>query len=285
MLVSGTPRPAVANADQHVAIVCFLSGTGFVRVAGKRTGLELFQRLRPGSAVEVARDSTMVLALFTGDRFEFGAQSAATVARTGLDRRKGPIRELPPVPAMIEIAPLASEGNPGARMAGTRIRGTGRQSIGNLYPAGGDAVRLESAAVRFDPVPGYERYRVVVENDRGNVVFSTETAATAVPIPAAALAAASTYYWSVRTLDTSRPVVQADALFRTLSDDDATRRAAFKKHVDAAGDVVSHALLAEFDRWLGLRQEACEGLRRAFDADPAANRMNDALAHFGCPRN
>jgi hypothetical protein len=284
--LGGVSRPTAAIADEPVAIVCFLSGTGHMTVDRKRTELDLFQRLRSGAAIEVAKGSRMVLALFTGDRFEFAAMSSATLAPTGLVRRQGPIRELPPVPAIVEIAPIVKEERAGGRMAGTRIRAgnTGTPSIGHVEPSNGAAVVAASAVVGFDPVPGYERYRVTVEDDRGNAVFSIDTVDTVVRLPPTALAAGGSYYWSVHTLDGRKPVVGAEAVFRTLSDEDARRRAEFKSHVDRAGDAMSYGLLAEVDRSLGLRREACDALKRALDLDPGYARLSGAVERFACTR-
>jgi rRNA maturation protein Nop10 len=166
---------SVAAAQElPVAIVCVLSGKAVARFDGQRTEIKLFQRLRSGTSVETDAGSSLMLAFFTGDRYELGEKTSVVVRRTDVDRKKGAIQQLAPVPAMIDIAPIAREENPGGRFAGTRIRAGGGsgKSITNLYPSGGAATVADAAFVRFDGVDGYQRYRVEVEDETGSTVLA-----------------------------------------------------------------------------------------------------------------
>ncbi len=272
-----------ATLQQSSAIVCLVSGKAFVRFDDERTEIRLFERLRPGMSVETESGARVVLAFFTGARYELGEQALVTVGRAAVETKKGAIRELPPVPAMVVIAPIAAEEKPGTRLAGTRIRaGRPGELIANLYPSGGVATFAHSAVVRFDPVEGYQRYRVEVEDETGNAVFAVETTATAVQISPDILRPGSAYYWRVRTLDAEKPAMRGEAVFSTLSEDDLERRAALKANVDASGDQSLVALLADLDRSLGLQLEACEGLKAALGRSPGNGPIVEALVRFGC---
>jgi hypothetical protein len=280
-LASARGVPAAIAPEGAVAIVCLLSGKAAVKVENERRTLELFQRLRPGSVIEAGTGARIVLAFFTGDRYEFGEKSSATVGPKALERTSGPIRALPPVPGIIEIAPIAREERAGTRLAATRIRAAG-PSIGGLYPSEGAAVASETAFVQFEPAEGYDTYRIDIEDESGNAVFSVETSSSTVRIPADALRPAKRYYWTVRTLDAARPTRRADALFSVLSNEDARRRAVFKAQVEGSGDQSLLALLAEVDRGLGLRREACQELQQALGEPVDSTVAPDAPIRFGC---
>ena len=133
--------PVAAMLEEPVAIVCFLSGKAFTEFENNRSELRLFQRLRPGTFIETETGSKVVLTFFTGDRYEFGEEASGTVGHKGLDDEKGAIQKLTPVPAMIDIAPIARNENPGTRSAAIRIRkdDAARKSISILYPSAGAA--------------------------------------------------------------------------------------------------------------------------------------------------
>jgi hypothetical protein len=286
MVLAAAPDPTAAAAGEPVAIVCLLSGDAFARVGGKGGKLELFQRLTSGTVVSTAAGSKVILAFLTGDRYELDAGAAVTLGRAGLSRSSGPVSQLPRVPAIADIAPIAKDERPGTRMAGTRIRtgGTAAGSIANLYPSMGAAVIADRAAVGFDPVAGHEKYRVELENERGESLLVVETVSTTVDLPAAALRAGRTYYWSVRTLDARTPVLRGEAMFRTVDAADVRRRAAFEAHVEQARDVSLLTLLAAVDWNLGLHQEACESLETAVDRGGDRASIGAARSRFGCSR-
>jgi hypothetical protein len=273
-----------AMLREPVAIVCFLSGKAFAKVDGKRSELKLFQRLTPGTLVETETGSKVVLTFSTGDRYEFAEGASGTVGRTGLVGRKGAIQKLSPVPATIDIAPIATEEKPGTRLAAARIRAgaTAGKPIVNLYPADGAATAAQTAVLRFDPVEGYQKYKVDLEDERGNAIFSVETPSTAVQIPSAVLRPGASYYFRVRTLDAERPAMRGEAVFSTLSEDNARRRAELKAHVEETREPSLLALLAEFDRSVGMHRESCEELKAALDQSPANQPIAEALARFRC---
>lgn len=276
--------PVEVAEDGAVAIVAVLSGKAAARLDSRRSELKLFERLRSGTSVETEVNSTLVLAFFTGDRYELGGAASAVVRGADLDRREGPIRRLSPVPALIDIAPIAREERPSARLAGTRIR-TGaaiHHSMLNLYPSEGATTVRSAAFVQFDPVPGYQRYKVDVEDESGKPVFSVESTSTTVRVDQDALRPASRYYWRVQTVDAGKPALRGDAAFSTMSEDHERRRSSLKAHVDRTGDRSLLALLAELDRNLGLRREACDGLKASLAESPDNQALVDALSGFAC---
>jgi hypothetical protein len=270
--------------QEPVAIVCLLSGKGSATFDKKRTELRLFHRLRSGTVVETEAGSRVVLAFFTGDRYEFGEKASGTLGRTGLDSKTGEIQKLTPVPATLDIAPIAKDEKPGTRLAAARIRtgaGPGK-SFSNLYPAEGAATVAEAALLRFDAVEGYQKYKLDLEDETGNAIFSMETAATIVEIPVGVLREGAQYYWRVRTLDAEKPAMRGEAVFSTLNHKSATRRAALKAHADASRDLSLLGLLADFDRSVGLQREACEELRGVLDQGAASPANAEVLTRFGC---
>ena len=274
----------VATQEEPVAIVCLFSGQGSARFDAKRTEIGLFQRLRPGTFVETEADSRLVLAFFTGDRYEFGESASATLGRTGLENTKGQIQKLTPVPATVDIAPIAREDKPGTRLAAARIRAnsTAGKSMSGLYPSNGAATIAETVVLNFDAVEAYQKYKLDLEDVTGNTIFSIETAATKVQIPPGVLRPGAQYYWRVRTLDSEKAAMRGDAIFSTLTDENVRQRAALKAQAEETRDRSLLGLLAEFDRSLGLQREACEELRAILDQSGTGGANTEALTRFGC---
>jgi hypothetical protein len=287
LFVVGVANPSLAiGAEEPVAIVCLLSGKGFTNFDGKHSELALFQRLRTGAIVGVGAGSKMVLAFFTGDRYEFGEMSSATLGRTSLERSEGPVSQLSRVPAIVDIAPIVKEERAGTRMAGTRIRagGSGEHGITSMYPSTGVTTVATATVVRFDPVAGYGKYRVELEDETGMSLFVVETALTEVQLPPDLLRPGRSYYWTVRALEAGQPALRGEAVFWTLKEDDVRRRAEFKAQVDEAEEVPLLLLLAELDRSLGLRKEACRALSTALDRGADIGSIDAARARFGCSK-
>jgi hypothetical protein len=287
LFVVGVPDPSVAiNAGEPVAIVCLLSGKAFTNVEGKPGELVQFQRLRTGTIVRVGAGSKVVLAFFTGARYELGEMASVALGRSSLERSEGPVTQLSRVPTIVDIAPIVKEERAGTRMAGTRIRagGSAADGITKMYPSTGVTTVADATVLRFDPVTGYEKYRVELEDETGMSLFGVETASTQLQLPPDLLRGGRSYYWTVRALDGGEPAPRGEALFWTLDEDHARRRAVFSAHAESAGEVPLLLLLAEVDRSLGLREEACRALSTALDRGAATESIDAALARFGCPK-
>lgn len=212
----------------------------------------------PGAQVRTVGESEAALVFFDGRRFVVEAASSAAIAMEGVRAEAGSVRRLEPIPAVADIPPLA---RPGTRPGADRIRheAGGGGAPFELYPR--DAALLADAAVlRFAPVPGVERYRVEVIDDRGAEVFIAETAAKAVDVPAGRLAPGSVYYWRVTSRERG---FHGGAFFVALSEAAAGARRRLTEQTTDRGDSRLDLLLAEVDRSLGLRREACKRLPNA----------------------
>jgi predicted Zn-dependent protease len=109
-----------------------------------------------------------------------------------------------------------------------------------------------------------------------------EAVSTTVQISPGVLRPGANYYCRVRTVDPEKPSARGEAVFSTLSEDKARRRAALKAHVKDTKDPSLLALMAELDRSLGLRWEACEELRAALDHSPGNRPLEQAVVRFEC---
>jgi tetratricopeptide (TPR) repeat protein len=167
----------------------------------------------------------------------------------------------------------------GAAMSWFRAPGR-RSGRKGLYPHHGAAALAGEAILRFQPVPGADRYRIEVQDGQGHVVFETETATSEVRLVAGALEPGVRYRWTVCTVERAGPVAQGEAELATLPRDVAEAREALRKGIEAAGDGDSLALLAAVDRSLGLLAEAREELRTALQSSPEDAALAEALAEL-----
>jgi hypothetical protein len=259
-----------------VAIVCAVVGTASVTVsaAGKTTPLRLFEWVADGSVIEVARGSQLTLVFSSGARYELGETAKATAGTTSLASSAGPVRELEAVPPFPTVLPITASARTGPRYGAVRIRGA---TLTHLYPHGDAATLADSAALRFAPVSDASRYSVEVETESGTSVLRVETQSPSVSISPGILKPGAKYYWQVGTLDRIGQAARGAAEFVTLSAEAASRRAALKQSLEAAGDAASLALLAEIDRSLGLLIEAREEFRAALAKAPGDVSLRSAL--------
>jgi hypothetical protein len=142
------------------------------------------------------------------------------------------------------------------------------ETIAGLYPCRGAATLAERTVLRFAPVDGGRKYRVEVNDRRGNLIFEVEASTSTVTVPAGILRPGTRYDWIVRTIEREGPAAQGKAGFVTLSASVAKAREALRKALTADGDGASLALLAEIDWSLGLFNEALDELRAAAVASP-----------------
>jgi hypothetical protein len=125
-------------------------------------------------------------------------------------------------------------------------------------------------------------YRIDVEDELGETVFQLETRSPEVNIPAGVLKPDTEYYWRVRTVGRRLDGGRGEALFVTLSKDDAAARGKIKEQVEAEDAAGALLLLAEVDRSLGLYREACETLDRARECEPGNTHIEAAKEAFLC---
>jgi hypothetical protein len=275
------PSPAAAGdraPAAPVALVYSLAGeTELALPSDERRPLRLFDRLPAGAALAVGPGSRLALAFANGRRYELGERSRATLGRTDLAARSGPVRPLPAVPPLPRIAPVAEDGA-GPRAGAVRIRG---ERITGLYPDGEATALARATTLHFAPVAGAGRYRIEVHDRQGMLVFAIETAASETRLPPGFLRSGRRYDWTVRTVERAGPVARGEAGLVTLDRRTTAAREALRRTVETSGDATLLALLADVDRRLGLWAEACDGLRTAVQVsgDPllAAN-----LAELEC---
>jgi hypothetical protein len=127
-----------------------------------------------------------------------------------------------------------------------------------------------------------EKYRVVVDDEWGNSVFSVETNASRVAISPGILKPGFTYYWSVRTLEKTRPSTVSEADFTTLPAEKAKTRNEYRSEVDEFQDASRLLLFAQMDMVLGLRHEACLTLGKVLSLYGSNAEVQKALERLGC---
>ena len=91
------------------------------------------------------------------------------------------------------------------------------KSISNLYPSEGAATVAETALLRFDAVEGYQKYKLELEDETGNAVFSVETAATTVQILAGVLRQGASTTGGCEPWIAEKPAMRGEAVFSTLN--------------------------------------------------------------------
>jgi len=275
-LVAGLLAAVAGTAigAEPVAIVYSLSGSAWIQPsAGPREKAERFHWLSADTVIEVDADSTVLLALVNGNRYELGPRTQATLAQNGeLRATAGPLRALPSVPPLPHLAPLAER--PPARVGALRIRGA---RIARLYPNQGSSALPDQAVLSFEPFPGSASYKVQVEDESGNAVFSAETQTASILVSPGVLRPGTRYHWTVRSLG-GAATGRAEADFETVGAENLAAREALRRTLEGAGDATSLALLAEVDGSLGLLSEARTGFAAALAKAPGDAALQCALA-------
>jgi hypothetical protein len=157
------------------------------------------------------------------------------------------------------------------------MRGNRPERISNLYPRPETSALPDSTVLRFSPISGVARYRVLLEDEAGNTIFKTETQSAQVAVPVGVLTSGARYYWEVWSVETIGPAARGESEFETLSADEIKQRTAFKVKLENKGDAESLALLAEVDRCLGLLLEARDEFRAALAMSPSNSTIRQIL--------
>ncbi|HYO12122.1 MAG TPA: CHAT domain-containing protein [Thermoanaerobaculia bacterium] len=242
----------LAGASEPVAIVYSLAGEASLTAPGTpRRPLRLFDRLPAGTTVEVGTGSRVALAFANGRRYELGERSQVAFGPKDLASRSGSVRDLPRVPPLPRLAPIAAKDRPGARAGAVRIRG---EEI-DLFPRDGAVTLAEATLLRFQAVSGAARHQVEVEDARGTVVFQVVTDVSPVRVPAGILQHGARYHWTVTALDRPGPVIRGEAGFVTLSREAVRARERLRTAVERMDDDGSRALLDAVDHALGLTED------------------------------
>ncbi len=267
------------------ALVIRLTGEAMVERPGasRAEPLGLLDRLAAGSVVETAAASEMTLVFFNGRRFGVGPESRIVIEDASVRTEAGTVRRLTPVPALAEIPRLDRSAHPGRLPGAGRIRLPELAALPELglYPCDGAAVVSGEATLHFTPIAGIGEYRIEVMDEEGRRVFSVEASGAEVPLDPGVLEPGAFYSWRVSTRGAEGWQPRSTALFATLAEEDARARRRLAEQAAAAADPALELLLAEVDRDLGLRREACDRLASAAGAAATSGR-EPLFARFGC---
>lgn len=272
-----------SDPEEKVAIVCFLEGKAWLleTEGKKRSEIGLFDWIKAGAIIETDSKARVILAFSTGDRYELKGKTRATVGQKGFTSHTGSLKKLSSVAVMPQIASISKESRPGGRLGGIRLRGT-KRVISGLYPNEGATVFADQAALTFEPIEGVKRYRVEIEDEWGNNIFSVETASSKVVASPGVLKPGANYYWQVRTLEKSKTSIYGEAVFATITEENARTRNAFRAQAYKSKDVGNLLLLAKMDLALGLQKESCETLKAALALYPDNAEIKKAMSQIDC---
>jgi hypothetical protein len=263
-------RP-VDTPEMPVGIVISLKGAAWATSPSTpRQPLKAFDWVVIDTVIEVGRSSAVTIVFVNGARYDLGSQSRARTTSSSLIDRSGSVRQLPTLPPLPQVAPIAERAS--TTSGAVRIRG-GRWPMFPSAPAAGVA---SATVLRFARLPQSQRYEIEVVDDLNSVVFATETSATIVAVPAGKLEPERTYRWRVRALDGTEEMAGEES-FATLSGDQAASRQMLASRAAAVNDPALWALLGILDLRLGLLIDARTELRhataRGFDASSLAPMM------------
>jgi hypothetical protein len=258
-----------------VAVVRSLSGEASAVPPRSQisSGIHAFDWLESGVRVEVHAKSTMTLILRNGRAYELGAGAKATVEKDALLVSNPPVRELnrfPPMPQIAALPKNASDTSGAAPIRGGTI-------VKGLYPNHAPAI-ASHVKLSFAPVADALNYSVLIEDEMGNILLRVTTPLTIVEVSADALEPGSFYAWRVRAFAASGVIGEGSGEFVTISKDELDRRGAFAKAINAEGDAMGLALIAEVDRENGLLADACDEFEAALRLRPSDPGLDHALA-------
>ncbi|MCP4653818.1 MAG: hypothetical protein GY856_00215 [bacterium] len=282
-----TEDAATSGRGDPVAIVCLIRGIATIEAPGASgRELELLDLLVPGAVIRTSAGGSMVVAFADGSRFEIAENARAVIEAETIATEQEKLRELPPVPALAQLSPIAGDQKTGQRAATGRIRDDGADDGEGLVldPPSGARILADGATLSFEPLEGYQSYRLTVqEESRGETVFDVETSAASVAVPPGILRPGATYYWVVRTLDSERPPVRTGAVLSTLGEQEDRARAALVEQIRTADDASLLVLLARIDRTLGLDREACRDLATAAAKLAEPSQVSHLRKKLRCP--
>ncbi len=251
-LLGAGPPPAPL-----VAIVGEVQGSATLRAAADAPPEPLTpgRRLAPGAVLESAPGAAVTVVFFDGRHQALLSGSRATVrAQGGLRLETGKVRQLDPVPVIVDLAPVLRHGARRLRTPGVRIRGGGTAAgVAGLSPSDGATVLREAAVLSFDPAPEVRVYHVVVvEQESGRVVHAEDVPVPPVRVPLGLLRPGTLYRWSVESKVPPRPDLRGESMFLTLDRKLEEARETLAREAERTASPDLRRLLIEVDRGLGL---------------------------------
>jgi len=280
--------PAVAATEAEpappVAIVCYLHGQVTLQTADPDAAplpVDLFDWLPAGATLRTGDDSRAVIAMAgNGARYELGPD-AKIILHAEQPDMSGPVRELPSVTFSPRLPSLTDSRHWGKQAGAIRLRGAADD--GRLYPGNGATLLADQPVLLFPLRPGAEKYRVEIEDEWGNNIFSVETRETRLDLSPGILKPGAFYYWRVRTVSRTMASTWEEAIFATLGEEDVRRHHELRQQAADSGDPALLLLLAWLDMELGLRREACLWLAEARRLAPDNPAIGAALEQGECP--
>ena len=228
--------------------------------------------------------SSAVIAFANGNRYRVLAKTLSVVEESRLEVERGSVKALEPVATVPAIDAIPRARKPGQRSGAIRIRSGSPwgAEVENLYPRDGARALADNAVLTFHSLLDTEIYRVDVEDETGETVLAVETRSSSVVVPAGVLLPDTEYYWRVRSGGRRSLGGRGEALFSTLSDDDAAARTKLGQETEKDGSLSSLLLQAEVDRSPGMYREACASLERAISLAGDNEHVVAARADFMC---
>jgi hypothetical protein len=278
---------AFAGGGDSAGLVCLIEGRVGVVVPDRR-GPEpatVLDQLPVGAEIRVDRYSRAIIVLFDGRRYELTSGTVAVVAADGPSVVRGEARllgTLPVIAGMVSIDPTA---NFGIDTAAGRVR-SGEEELADIMdldPPTGGVVEADSTQLRFNPIDGDSRHRIVIDGPDGRACFVRSADTAEVLVPPGTLTSGTEYHWSVFAVHGEQVRHRVGAVFRTLDLESAQRRNRVADEVATVNTADSFLLLAAVDMSLGLRRESCDDLRRALDLGAAADAIRHFVSAIGCP--
>jgi len=261
------PRLLAASAapaqGDPVALVVWVAGKATAQNRGGREErpLVLFDKLPAGVVLSTGPGSTLRVVLRGGARYALRERSSARLDRSGLRSLAGSVDRLTPLPAVLVLAPIAPEDEPGDRFPSLIIR---TQEIAGVYPRGVVNVEPAKALLHFEPVSGAPTYRIVVTDQHsGNPVYTLETQKTEVLVPGALLKPGHRYTWSVETVGRIGAKAEGHGGFVTSTPEADAARAKLDQILAGEPELDGLLLKIAVDLNLGHYREVYEGLREA----------------------
>jgi hypothetical protein len=266
------------------AVVSLLEGDVSVLVteASPTQPVRLLDRLPAGVTLRLAQDSRVVILFADGRRFEVAGESEVSIGDREPILVNGAMRRLadvPTSPALFRI--VGSEGISGDT-ATTRIR-SDEEGRSGLDPGNGSVIEGATTTFRFNPVENARRYRVEITDEHTHeTLLTVTTSASEIIVSAGILEPGTPYHWTVQAIGPLPQPALLGASFATLSAEHRTMRHALAELAEAPGNPDLWILLAEVDRVLGMRQEACADLDRAIAHGAPHPATNDTQQRLGC---
>jgi hypothetical protein len=239
----------------------------------------------PGQALITGAEGRAELVLFAdGRRLRLQPHTHAIVSAGGVEVSAGPpAEELEPLDAVVysNLKRTVSSGTAGPG-GGVVLRSLAAGT--SELPVSSRLFRTTRPELRWQPLPGAQRYEVEVQDPVGEPLWQTSTSETraAHPETAPELQPGQRYRWQVTAFDASGQLDRREAPLQVLPAAEAADLAEALRRLDelAADGAELPAALARVGalRAHGLSQDAADELERLLERHPAEPELGQMLA-------